>query len=374
MKKFAKMSLVAAIAVAGTVASAQPLAEAIKNVDVSGTVVYRYNDKNFDDGDSTVDNNYKVAVSLKSKVTDDVTFNSRFIAGGDNGGFIGLDTQGTGDGGVGVELTWANFAYTGIANTTVIVGKQGLGLPWFKATDSDGTEQTGTGILAMTTMGPVTAAAGYFNQTNVTAGKDAIGTTADVALSGTNVMIAALMGSFGPVKAEGWYMDADDTLDSYFLKASGKIGPVNAYVQYQETDLDGVSGEDIELLKAGVSAKMGMFNAAFAYAKTGDDGSGILNAVSTNSAIGYSVSLHKADNSDAIFVDLGAQVSDKLHVGLNYDKVSDDDADEADDHEEAFIQLTYKHAKNLSAYIRYADGEDAELDYNRGRLQVEYKF
>ncbi len=44
MKKFAKMSLIAAIAVAGTTASAQPLAEAIKNVDVSGTVVYRYND------------------------------------------------------------------------------------------------------------------------------------------------------------------------------------------------------------------------------------------------------------------------------------------------------------------------------------------
>ncbi|XPV52300.1 MAG: major outer membrane protein [Halarcobacter ebronensis] len=44
MKKFAKMSLVAALAVAGTAASAQPLAEAIKNVDVSGTVAYRYND------------------------------------------------------------------------------------------------------------------------------------------------------------------------------------------------------------------------------------------------------------------------------------------------------------------------------------------
>ncbi|MGB6327669.1 MAG: major outer membrane protein, partial [Halarcobacter sp.] len=53
------MSLIAAIAVAGTTASAQPLAEAIKNVDVSGTAAYRYND--YEPSNST-SNNYKVAI------------------------------------------------------------------------------------------------------------------------------------------------------------------------------------------------------------------------------------------------------------------------------------------------------------------------
>jgi ACT domain-containing protein len=49
MKKIAKLSLVAAVAVAGlTTANAQPLEEAIKNVDVTGSVVYRYNDYNDD--------------------------------------------------------------------------------------------------------------------------------------------------------------------------------------------------------------------------------------------------------------------------------------------------------------------------------------
>ena len=44
MKKIAKLSLVAAVAVAGlTTANAQPLEEAIKNVEVSGSVVYRCN-------------------------------------------------------------------------------------------------------------------------------------------------------------------------------------------------------------------------------------------------------------------------------------------------------------------------------------------
>lgn len=314
---------------------------------------------NYDsDANSSTDNNYKVAVSLKSKVTDDVTFNSRFIVGGDNGGFASLDTQNDADTGVGVDLTWANFAYTGIANTTVIVGKQAVATPFTKATDSDGSEQTGTGIVAMTTMGPVTAAAGYFNQTNVVADR--------------NLMVAALMGSFGPVNAKAWYLDADETFDQYFLKVSGKMGPVAAYAQYSDRDTDD-SNADINLLKVGVSAKFGMFNAAVTYAKTGEDGSGIINAVSENSAIGWSTSLHNKVDSDGYWIDLGAQVMPKLHIGLNYDKTEQDNVDDVE-HEEYHVQFTYKHAKNLSAYVRIGQGENNTVDYDRGRLQVEYKF
>ena len=51
MRKISKISLVAAVAVAGfSTANAQPLEEAIKNVDVSGSVVYRYN--NYDDSEN----------------------------------------------------------------------------------------------------------------------------------------------------------------------------------------------------------------------------------------------------------------------------------------------------------------------------------
>ena len=137
MKKIAKLSLVAAVAVAGlTTANAQPLEEAIKNVDVSGSVVYRYNDyqnnkgTNVTDDDKT-DNNYKVGLNLSSKVNDDIKFNSRFLVaapsntGTGDGGFASLNSSVNGDQNVGVELSHANFAYTGIANTTVVAGKQG---------------------------------------------------------------------------------------------------------------------------------------------------------------------------------------------------------------------------------------------------------
>ncbi|MFY4804639.1 hypothetical protein ACOTWC_11285, partial [Aliarcobacter butzleri] len=72
-----------------------------------------------------------------------------------------------GDQNVDVTLSHANFAFTGIKNTTITAGKQGLATPWTVALDSDGNEQTGTGVLALTTFGPVTAGAGYFNQTNL---------------------------------------------------------------------------------------------------------------------------------------------------------------------------------------------------------------
>ena len=43
MRKISKISLVAAVAVAGfSTANAQPLEQAIKDVEVSGSVVYRY--------------------------------------------------------------------------------------------------------------------------------------------------------------------------------------------------------------------------------------------------------------------------------------------------------------------------------------------
>ena len=131
MKKFAKMSLVAAVAVAGlsTVSSAKPLAEAIKDVDVSGTVVYRYNDYNDDiDGGagSRTSNNYKIGLTAKAKVNEDVTAVTRFLVAGADGGFAsgingnskGLDTQAEGDSNVDVTLSNVYFSYTGLANTT----------------------------------------------------------------------------------------------------------------------------------------------------------------------------------------------------------------------------------------------------------------
>src|SRR5574344_893135 len=103
MRKISKLSLVAAVAVAGfSTANAQPLEQAIKDVEVSGSVVYRYD--NFhnkekssngfvtSDRENTDTNRYKIGLNLSSKVNGYVKFNSRFIVGSQaNGGFASLN-------------------------------------------------------------------------------------------------------------------------------------------------------------------------------------------------------------------------------------------------------------------------------------------
>ncbi|HRL10052.1 MAG TPA: major outer membrane protein, partial [Aliarcobacter sp.] len=181
MRKISKISLVAAVAVAGfSTANAQPLEEAIKNVDVSGSVVYRY--ESFDDSEGnatrTDRNKYKIGLNLSSKVNDYVKFNSRFIVGADDTyDFATTNARkdnvgGTTDGSVNVALSQAYFGLTAIPNTVVNIGKQGLTTPYTVAVDINGNEQTGTGILALSTFGPVTGGLGYFNNTNLNASSE----------------------------------------------------------------------------------------------------------------------------------------------------------------------------------------------------------
>ncbi len=278
MKKIAKISLVAAVAVAGlTTANAQPLEQAIKGVEVSGSVVYRYNDYNNDtnyategkstdgskDGgvingtstknngtDSFSDNNYKVGLNVAAPVNEFVKFNSRFLVADEKGEFAGtstpsggLDSQDTGDSNVDVELSNAYFGFTGIKNTTVNAGKQGLTTPWTVATQVDGNEQTGTGLLALSTLGNVTLAGAYFNQTNLhnstdaklanTSLKGAFDGASDIATVGT--IVAA-----GPVTIDAWYADMQETFSTYTLgaKTSTTLGGVKLGADARFTTLE----------------------------------------------------------------------------------------------------------------------------------------
>ncbi|RXJ86701.1 hypothetical protein CRU87_10485, partial [Aliarcobacter trophiarum LMG 25534] len=167
--------------------------------------VYRYNDYNDDiDGGlgSRTSNNYKIGLTAKAKVNEDVTAVTRFLVAGADGGFAGLDTQNGSDANVDVELSNVYFSYTGLANTTVNVGKQGLTTPWTVAVDSDGNEQTGTGILALSNVGPVTLAAAYFNQTNL----NTSGQGTALFDGSENLITVAAMGNIGPVALDAWYL------------------------------------------------------------------------------------------------------------------------------------------------------------------------
>ncbi|MFW3406819.1 major outer membrane protein [Aliarcobacter butzleri] len=435
MRKISKLSLVAAVAVAGfSTANAQPLEEAIKNVEVSGSVVYRYNDYNNDSNDAVAakgkpigestdaNNNYKIALNLSSKVNDYVKFNSRFIVGGADSGFATLDSSDNGDQNVDVTLSHAYFGLTAIPNTTVNVGKQGLTTPWTVAIDSDGNEQTGTGALALSTFGPVTAAAGYFNQTNLGKSGDIlpklnsktnnpvvdgngnpvpgsyIGSTTNDDFGDKDIIVGGLIADLSPVTLEAWYLDMDDLFDTYTLSADstfkfdgGKIGFDARYVSLTLDDnvADAIANgkEDNATTILTLTGNVGIVNAKVAYANTDKDG-GItaLDQDSKNTLLGWNItSLNKAD-ADYWQAVLGVNVLDNLNLSANYGniqyKVNNNTSNEVEE-EEIYAQLTYKMSKNLNTYVRYGTytkenkfgGSDKDInDDVRGRLQVEYTF
>jgi hypothetical protein len=407
MKKIAKLSLVAAVAVAGlTTANAQPLEEAIKNVDVSGSVVYRYNDYNNQvaDNNSTQSNNYKVGLNLASKVNEDVKLNTRFLVASATGDFASLDTSAKGDSNVDVTLSNVYFGYTGIQNTTVNVGKQGLTTPWTVAIDSDGNEQTGTGILALSTVGPVTLAGAFFNQTNLgTSGnlattkdtKDsnnlAIGqavsdatndTTGSKAIATVGAIVAA-----GPVTVDAWYLDMNDVFDTYTVGAKSDInlGEVKLGVdaRWVSLDLDNNSNDNT-LGKIALTANVGIVNAKVLYAMTDKEGGlTALDNDATTTVIGWNTTVNGKADADYWQTTLGVNILSNLNLSANYNNLQYVDGTKDMEEEELYAQLVYKMSKNLSTYVRYGtytkdttvSGTKTENnDDTRGRLQVEYTF
>ncbi|MCT7516211.1 major outer membrane protein [Aliarcobacter cryaerophilus] len=408
MRKISKISLVAAVAVAGfSTANAQPLEEAIKNVDVSGSVVYRYD--NFDNSEATTNqsntdvNRYKIGLNLSSKVNDYVKFNSRFIVGGEDAGFVSLDAQTghrtnnslDGDNNANVTLSHAYFGFTAIPNTVVNVGKQGLATPYTVAIDINGNEQSGTGILALSTMGPVTAGAGYFNNSNLDKSGDV-----RVFDAGSDIYVATLQGDLDFVKLEAWYLGVQDSLNSYTLAATSnidlaenaKLGLEARYVNLKvDSDLVNAPSDQRknDMFRLAVDGKFSIVNARLAYTKTGKDG-GVTatDNDAKNASLGWALTSLAKQDADYWQAALGADILDNLNFTLHYGnlKAKADApfgvANVSDlKQSEVYGQLTYKMSKNLTTYLRYgnmkSEGYNSGVethDQNMGRLQVAYTF
>lgn len=424
MRKISKISLVAAVAVAGfSTANAQPLEEAIKNVDVSGSVVYRYN--NSDNtanavSDQQENNNYKIGLNLSSKVNDYVKFNSRFIVGqAKDSGFAKLNSSkesGTLDGDTGADVSLSNayFGFTAIPNTVVNVGKQGLTTPYTVAVDINGNEQNGTGILALSTMGPVTAGAGYFNATNVydsgngiasKSTKDLLNAT-KTGYNGLDMYVATIQGDLDFVKLEAWYAGLQNTFGSYTLAATSKLdlaenAKLGLEARYVNLQLNNkaqtnstLTSDDNSMFRFAVDGKFSIVNARLAYTMTDKDGGlTALDQDAKNTSLGWNITSNGIADAKYFQAALGADILDNLNFTAHYGYLKADETDagkttlssawitNGDElkQQEVYGQLTYKMSKNLSTYLRYGNFEQKidgvkNIDQDMGRLQVAYTF
>ncbi|HEF1372829.1 TPA: major outer membrane protein [Campylobacter jejuni] len=148
--KLVKLSLVATLAAgAFSAANATPLEEAIKDVDVSGVLRYRYDTGNFDKNfvnNSNLNNNkqdhkYRAQVNFGAAIADNFKAFIQFDYNAVDGG-TGVDNVKNAEKGLFVRQLYLTYTNEDVA-TSVIAGKQQLNLIW---TDNAIDGLVGTGV------------------------------------------------------------------------------------------------------------------------------------------------------------------------------------------------------------------------------------
>lgn len=432
--KLAKISLVAALALGAlsTVSFAQPLEEAIKGVDVSGMLRYRYTDDRFkNDSHASGDNNtdakhsWRVNADFKTPVVNNVAFNLGIVYNNSNttnhGGTTlppanpsSVDT-GTGlgageDGDFGVATFYATVTPSS-TNTVINVGKMRLDTPV-----TDALDDRGTGIIALNSDLPHWTFAGVALDTWSLddLGQDYLGVTGKNSFTEGLYALAALA-SYGDLSAQVWYFNVTDAIKSLiFTELAYKYDFFSIKGQYAYSELDNgtgklVAGVDnnknaLYTLEAGVSfapvsARVGYigsdkdsYKVSFDNQGTYSMGGKIWNDLSIT-GVNYSpVSQLPTSEKKELEVFYGAvdvDVTDTLALGLEYvkgeNKISPATGAYKVKFQEITPTVTYQYSKNLTLSSYYAmlkvkndslknNPVYADAKQNELRFEALYKF
>jgi hypothetical protein len=377
MKKFAKMSLVAAVAVAGlsSTVAAKPLADAIQGTSVSGLVRYRVNDKKQDGKRDTNSEQAKLVFGIKSKVNDKVTAALKWV-----GVLTQKNSVTTGAPALGVaKFTYANDGLTATA------GLMELATPWTDAGDG----ARANGILATKALGKVTVAAACF--------RDSIqGGDKTVSINSNNLKALAVIGAASGISYQAWYLDigkavAGDTGSALqqggtatALVLKGKAGIANINASYATLEGDSNTLDTQSLMKVVATAPVNNIKLTVGLASGGSDGD--LVTFDQDAAVGFESAYIRAGGANqfdlsAYTVAAAVPVKD-VTLSLQYTNASYDatkGAAQEDEVSEICFKAAYKMSKNFSTYLRVANlSYDKALKANddtlKTRIQLLYKF
>ncbi|EBH4192608.1 major outer membrane protein [Campylobacter jejuni] len=240
--KLVKLSLVAALAAgAFSAANATPLEEAIKDVDVSGVLRYRYDtgnfDKNFVDNlnlnNSKQDHKYRAQVNFSAAIADNFKAFVQFDYNAADGGY-GANGIKNDQKGLFVRQLYLTYTNEDVA-TSVIAGKQQLNIIW---TDNgvDGLVGTGIKVVNNSIDGLTLAAFAVDSFMAAEQGSDLVGANGSVFKVDSigNLYGAAAVGSYdlagGQFNPQLWLAYWDQVAFFYALDAS-----------YSTTIFDGIN-------------------------------------------------------------------------------------------------------------------------------------
>ncbi|MCL9819306.1 major outer membrane protein [Helicobacter colisuis] len=257
--KFIKLSLAASVALGAlsTASFAQPLEEAIKGIDVSGYLRYRYNDDRYDNGKGNVDNSnaqhqWRAVADFKTPVVNNIALNfgvwyQTANQNVNHGKGTGNETPGTAqaftgsglgsgsDGEFGVREFYATITPDSTA-TTIKIGKQLLDTPVTNAADGD----RGTGILALNSDIPnLTLAAAAFDSWAINEG---VAFQDDYSIDKPLYALAGIYGidtNYGRFGGQLWGFYIDDAVDALvFGELSWQGSLLRAKLQYSYAALN----------------------------------------------------------------------------------------------------------------------------------------
>lgn len=394
--KLAKLSLAAIVAAGAmtTFASAAPLEEAIKGVDLKGIVRYRVDINDNGTSNNTAAENHRfsgaftftvpVADNLKSVLTlrYDKADNAKAAEAAPDNTF-----------GVG----HAYFSYS-TKDIVLNVGKQALDTPWTYNNPFDGNIANGALALYKGVEGWTFAGAAFVNVGNessntpgnlwslatiekITGLTGAAREPVSTYVQSQNLYAVAAIGSMGPVNAQFWVAKMTHVFDySAFAELSTKYEGFSLKAQVNQLKLadefEGFMNDD----KGTFWAVEGGFAYEGASIKAGylrnDKDQGIYTIANDNKMIreGKQIYGEFANLADAktYFVS-GGYKFDKYSVGAGYVKTKEGSVKFAN---EWFVEAGYAYSKNFSLYTYYSDldREKAKTENKRLRMEAVYRF
>ena len=386
--KLAKLSLAAIVAAGAmtTFASATPLEEAIKGVDLKGSMRYRVDNNDFEKNGKESEDNHRFSGSFTFTIPVAENVKSVLSLGYDTLNEKtekGRDARKNGTTEENFAVTQAYFQY---ATTDYVVnaGKMMLSTPWTYDNLFDG--QRANGLLGMYKgiEGWTFAGAAFFNTDN---GKS---TSPNPRILGNkeNLYAAAAIGSMGPVNAQIWAAKLDHVFKhSVFVELSTKMAGFSLKGQVNQMKLEdeGVAkfatkddSGTFWAVEAGYA--IDAFNFGAGYHKTDKD-MGIYALAADHKMIRagkqiYTKNVNKAD-TETYFVTAGYKVND-FAFGAGYVKAEQDKRATGTsdlDMDEWYVDAAYKYSKNftVAGYYSALDMDDKDGN-NRIRIEAVYSF
>ena len=406
--KLTKVSLAALVALGAfsSVASATPLEEAIKNVDLSGFARYRYtndstkNSTKIPTKKHSANHTFRMETAFKAAIDDNFfgVLNLRYQAKDNSGdATTGTDKTNT-TGAFGVYEMYLGYK---VGNTTVTAGKQKLG------TFYDNKDIAGTGIKVINTdISGLTLAAAAFDaieSESMDTNGPLVGDLVDGSLfsdSSANIYYLAALGSYDPLSFKIAIANVSEVAALYGADAGLNFNinddvSINGKAQYvhNESDNKNVADANFWAIQAGTKLFGAKLNAGYLDfdAKNKDnnkisfatlDGNGdlinptkILNGVMSGGRQYYN---NIKGNNDYWFVKAGYDI-DKFGFGAGYTQgkgYSWELGKERAKRSEWSLDASYKYSKKLTFLSWYAaakDKKDGE-SYKQDRIRFEAKY